>query len=49
MHLFLGHCGLILQLVPIFDQLWGLNGRGKGGADRSIDLIEVLPAHAEKG
>jgi len=40
MHLFLGRCGLILQLAPIFDQIWGqqaLNGWGyreKGSGDR---------------
>ena len=43
MHLFLGRCGLILQLAPIFDQLWGPTdpkrlgtGEKEVGIDRPI-------------
>ena len=46
MHLFLGHCGLILQLAPYnwvnFGDPLPLNGGGSGGkAIGTIDLIEV--------
>jgi len=47
MHLFLGHCGLILQLAPYnwlnFGGPLPLNGGGAAGGDRwgTIDLIEA--------
>ena len=46
MHLFLGHCGLILQLAPSnwvnFGGSLPLNGGGSGGKRwGTIDLIEV--------
>ena len=46
MHLFLGHCGLILQLAPYnwvnFGGPLPLNGGGSGGRRwGTIDLIEI--------